>query len=79
MALIKNVVVDRIEVLENGCIQVREKTEIIEDGNVLSSSYHRHVLAPGDDYSSEPSRVREIAAAVHTQPVIDLYLANLEQ
>lgn len=75
MALEKVVVVDRIEVLENGCVQVRTKTAIMEDGNVISTSYHRHVVAHGDDYSAEDDKVKAVCAAVHTQDVIEAYKA----
>ncbi len=75
MALTKQVVVDKIEVLENGVVQVRTATRIVEDGEVISSSYHRHVVCPGDDYSSEDSRVQAICAATHTSEVIAAYQA----
>jgi hypothetical protein len=75
MALTKQVVVDKIEVLENGVVQVRTATRIVEDGEVISSSYHRHVVCPGDDYSSEDSRVQAICAATHTAEVIAAYQA----
>lgn len=73
MALEKQVVVDKIEVLENGCVQVRTSTRIVEDGNVISTSYHRHVVSPGDDYSNEDARVQAICAATHTPEVIAAY------
>jgi len=41
MSLSKEVVIDKIEVVENGIIQVRQVTRIMEDGQQLSSSYHR--------------------------------------
>ena len=63
MALSKETVVDKIEVLENGTIQVRAATRVLEDGEVLSSSYHRHVLQPGDDLSGEGPKVVAIANA----------------
>ena len=75
MALTKQVVVDKIEVLENGVVQVRTATRIVEDGEVISSSYHRHVVCPGDDYSDEDSRVQAICAATHTAEVIAAYQA----
>jgi hypothetical protein len=75
MALKKLVVVDRIEVLENGCIQVRTKTAIKEDGVEISSKFHRHVVAPGDDYSKDDARVKAICAATHTPEVIEAYKA----
>jgi len=78
MALTKQEVVDKIEVIENGCVQVRTATRIVEDGNVISSSYHRHVIAPADDYSNEDSRVQAICAATHTAEVIAAYQASQE-
>jgi len=60
----KQVVVDKIEVLESGAVQVRTATRIIEDGSVLSSSYHRHVLQPGDDISAQDPKVQAICLAV---------------
>ena len=75
MALEKVVVVDRIEVLENGCVQIRTRTSILEDGNILSQSFHRHVVAPGDDYSAEDARVQAICAATHTDDVVAAFRA----
>ena len=67
MALTKEVVADKIEVVETGeatVVQVRTATRIVEDGEVISSSYHRHVISAGDDYSSEPANVQAICNAV---------------
>ena len=78
MALTKETVVDKIEVLEMGQVQVRTVTRVLEDGTQLSSSYHRHVLTPstktdgswGDtDISGEDSRVQAIANATWTAAV----------
>jgi hypothetical protein len=68
-------VVDRIEVVENGCVQVRTKTAILEDGKQISGTFHRHVVAPGDDYSQEDARVQAICAATHTPEVCAEYQA----
>lgn len=68
-------VVDRIEVLENGTVQVRTKTAIMEDGKQISGAFHRHVVAPGDDYSQEDARVKAICAATHTAAVVTAYKA----
>lgn len=73
MALEKIEVVDRIETLENGCVQVRTKTAIMENGAQISGTYHRHVVAPGDDYSQEDPRVQAICAAVQTPEVVAKY------
>ena len=67
MSLTKETTADKIEVVatENGSVvQVRVATKIVEDGEVISSSYHRHVINSGDDWSSEPSNVQAICNAV---------------
>jgi hypothetical protein len=68
-------IVDRIEVVENGCVQVRTKTSIMEDGKQISGNFHRHVVAPGDNYSAEDARVQAICAATHTADVVAAYQA----
>ena len=76
MPLEKVISVDLIEVVENGAVQVRTKTAILEDGKQISGSFHRHVVAPGDDYSGEDARVKAICAATHTAPVMAAYKAT---
>jgi hypothetical protein len=71
----KVIFVDLIEVIENGCIQVRTKTAIKEDGIEISNGFHRHVVAPGDDYSNEDDKVLAIASVIHTDEVIAAYQA----
>ena len=82
MALTKETVVDKIEVLEMGQVQVRTATRVLEDGVELSSSYHRHVLNPsaktgdtwGDtDVSGEDARVQAICNASWTADVKTAY------
>jgi hypothetical protein len=73
MALTKQTVVDKIEVLENGTLQVRSAIRVLEDGEVLSSSFHRHVLAPGADTSNEDAKVVAIANATWTADVVTAY------
>jgi hypothetical protein len=50
----------------------------MEDGKQISGTFSRHVVAPGDDYSSEDSRVKAICAATHTAEVIATYKAAQE-
>lgn len=76
MALEKKVVVDLMEVIENGSVQVRTKTVILEDGAEISSKFHRHVVAPGADYSAEDAKVQAICAATHTPEVVAAYQAS---
>jgi len=77
MPLEKVISVDLIEVVENGAIQVRTKTAVKEDGIEISSKFHRHVVAPGDDFSGEDARVKVICAATHTAEVIAAYQAAI--
>ena len=87
MALTKETVVDKIEVLEKGQVQVRTATRVLEDGVQLSSSYHRHVLSPstkngdtwGDtDISGEDARVQAIANATWTAEVKTAYQDKMD-
>tara|TARA_R100001086_G_C11760897_1_gene238101 strand:+ start:511 stop:795 length:285 start_codon:yes stop_codon:yes gene_type:complete len=82
MAITKETVVDKIEILESGIIQVRTATKILEDGKELNRSFHRHVLNPsvkngdtwGDtDISSEDAKVQAICNATWTDEVKTAY------
>ena len=82
MALTKETVVDKIEVMEMGQVQVRTATRVKEDGTVLSTSFHRHVVVPstktddtwGDtDISGEDARVQAVANATWTNSVKTAY------
>ena len=82
MALSKVIVVDKIEVLEDGRLQVRTATRVLEDGVQLSSSFHRHVIDPSTktdgswadtDISGEDARVQAIATATWTSAVKTAY------
>jgi hypothetical protein len=75
MALEKVIFVDLIEVVKNGCIQVRTKTAIKENGVEISNQFHRHVVVPGADVSGEDAKVQAIAASIHTAEVIAAYQA----
>jgi len=77
MALTKETIVDKVEVLEMGQVQVRTATRVLEDGVALSSSFHRHVLAPGDDLSEQDARVSAIATATWTPEVVTAYEAMI--
>ena len=63
MALTKSTEVDLIEVVGTN-VQVRTATIIKEDDVELSRSYHRHVLAQGDDLTGQDPKVVAIANAV---------------
>ena len=71
MSLTKEVTADKIEVVttENGpIVQVRVATKIMENGEAISSSYHRHVITCDCDYSAEEAHVQAICAALFAAP-----------
>ena len=70
MALSKTIVVDKLEVLEMGQIQVRTATIVAEDGVELSRTFHRHVLEPGADLTGQADRVQGVANATWTAEVV---------
>jgi len=75
MALTEQSVADKIEVLENGCVQVRVANRVLRDGEVIATTFHRHVITPGQDYSAEDARVQAVCAATHTVEVVEAYQA----
>ncbi len=75
--LIKETVIDKIEILENGLIQTREETRILEDGVIISRKYtNRRIIEPGQDVTKEDQRVKDIAGVVHKPGVITDYRAK---
>lgn len=78
MALEEVSVVDKIEVLLTGQVQVRTRNQVLKDGTEIAATFHRHVLSPGDDLSNEDPRVVAIAEATWTPKVIAAYQASLE-
>lgn len=71
MSLEKTITQDKIEIVgEFKTVQVRTKTAVTEDGFEISSSFHRHTIEAGQDYSNESADVQSICAIVHTSEVI---------
>jgi len=79
MALTKETVVDKIEVMEMGQLQVRTATRVLEDGSEISSSYHRGTLEPGQDLTGQDPKVVAIANATWTPEVISAYEAMMAE
>ena len=75
MALIKQTVTGQIEVGENGTIGLRTDTVVLDDGVELNRSFHRKVLAPGDEVTGEDAKVQAVAAAVWTDEVVAAWVA----
>ena len=72
MAIIQRTVIGRIEVLEDGQMQIREEriTEDDQTGEeVAGRQNHRKVIDVGDDITNEDERIKAVAAAVWTPAV----------
>ena len=68
---------ERVEVLADGSLQVRDATVILRDGMRDPSfppKYHRYVLHPGDDLTGKPERVVSVANAVWTEEVVAAWI-----
>jgi len=81
MALTKVEKLDKIEIVGDfKHIQCRHATWVEDDGEVIGGKqFHRHVIAPNDDVSSEPQEVQDLVAVVHTQEIKDAYTAHLAE
>ena len=80
MAITIEEIEDQIEITETGHVQVRCRKIVKDNGVVIASNVlSRKVISPGEDYSAESAKVQAICSAVHTQEVIDAYLASLPQ
>lgn len=63
MALTEEFIIDQIEVLSTGHIQVRQANRVLRDGEVIATTFHRHVIEPNGDLSNEDEKVKAIALA----------------
>lgn len=75
MSLTENKQIDRIEVVGNGIVQVREATTILKDGEFYARTFHRWVLTPDMDISDQEQKVQDIANAAWTPEVRQAYEA----
>lgn len=92
MAITKEAVIEKIEVVSSWHIQVATDTVIKEDGTEISRSRHRHVLTPfasskdaddkwthtATDISGEDSTVQAIANAAWIDTVKNNYKTFVE-
>ena len=74
MAITKETKIGKIEVVgKYKSVHVRTDTVILEDSVELSRNFHRHVVNPDADISSENAEVQAVCNAVWTQDVKDAY------
>ena len=73
--LTESTVIDKIEVVNDWNIQVRQNTTIERDGEIVSNALHRWVLTPDMDISDQEQKVQDIANAAWTPEVKAAYKA----
>ena len=73
MALTEETLVDKIEIVENGTVQVRTANIVLKDGVRIARSNQRHVIVPGANFSGEDAKVQAVCGAVHTAEVVTAY------
>jgi len=73
MALSERTEIDRIEIVRNWNIQVRQATIIERDGQFVSRTFHRWVLTPDSDISGQEQKVKDICNAAWTDEVKAAY------
>jgi hypothetical protein len=78
MTLTEKNIIDKIEVLENAIIQVRQATIVERDGTELTRTYHRWTLSPGQDLTGQEQRVIDIAKVIWTPEIVSAYQALLK-
>ena len=73
MALIENTKIDQIEIVGGWNIQVRQATTIEKDGVQVARTFHRWVLNPDSDISTQEQKVKDICNAAWTPEVKTAY------
>lgn len=63
MSLTERTVIDRLEVLRDGTVQVREAREVVKDGEVIATRYHRRII-PADVDAPDLTGLDEASVAV---------------
>jgi len=79
MSLSKKRIQDKIEIVgEFKTIQVRYADQIIEDGQVLSQSYHRESIDCGNEAKAIENNVKALADIYWTDEIKEAYKKSLE-
>ena len=77
MTLEKTTTVDQITVVKNGTVFYRTVERIFENNKVLSESYVRYTLLPGQDTTNLPENVQAVCVVTWTPEVIQAYQDSL--
>ena len=81
MALEKTTKDDKIEIVDQGdwkVLQVRTATTVTDDGNVLSKTFHRHVVSPNNDLSDESEEVKKLGEIYFSEEAKAKHKAHMD-
>ena len=76
MALTQETVIDKMEVLEDGCIQCREIVRVWDGSVLVATSFTRYLVEPDadtSDYTGHKAKLKKVAAAVWDKATKDAY------
>ncbi len=78
MSLSKKRIQDQIEIVgEFKIIQIRYSDQIIEDGKIISSSYHRESITPDNEAKAIEHDVKALADIYWTDEIKKAYKESL--
>jgi hypothetical protein len=77
MALTEKIEIDRIEVVQQWNIQVRQATTIEKDGVFVSKTFHRWVLNPDSDITNQEQKFK-IFATQHGHQKLEVLMKHLK-
>ena len=74
----KRTIVDRIEILRDGTMQVQVGLLLVEDGIELAAEWHRTVVEPGADFDAQLAAVNAHLATMNRAALMDADVAYLK-
>jgi len=77
MALEKVIETDKIEIVGEYSIQIRQATKVMDGGSQIGSdSYHRYILNPLSNWSNEDAKVIKICDALFDDDCQEAYASS---
>ena len=74
----KQTVLDQIEITRNDTIQIRIGLELVEDGVIVASKWHRTTVEPGGDVDAQLRAVNVHLVQMNELPVSDADIAKIK-
>jgi len=78
MALSEKVIFGKIEILEDGQIQLREDIIVMRDNIEITRMFHRRVIEPDENHNETDSRLVSVINAIWTPEIITKYKRDKE-